>query len=765
MKTDTAPTSIGTPTPRYDGRLKVTGGARYAADHPMPHPAYAWLHVSEIAKGRIVDIDEHAARAVPGVLDIFSYKNIGRIEPGKTNTQKGYMGSSIAPMQQRILHAGQIVALVAADTLEAAREASQRLIIRYVEEMPSASFGSAGLNAGPVNKPATPPQEDPKAGDFETAFAAAPVKIDARYATPTQHHNPIELFATTCAWSGGKLSVWEGSQNVSGYKHGLALQLGIAPEDIEVISPFIGGAFGSRGSLSQRTAIVALAARQLNRPLKLETTRAQAFSIMTYRAETRHHVKLGAAPSGKLLALSHEGEEITSRPDDYKVGGIDTTTRLYACKNIASKVTMLHADRNTPGFMRSPPETPYLYALECAMDELAFALKMDPIELRRVNDTMHEPIKGLPYTSRQLMPCFDAAAAAFGWSRRNPQPASMRDGDWLIGYGCASNVYPTQMAPATARVSLTPQGKARVQTGTHEIGNGAYTAVAITASDKLGLPISSIEVVIGNSELPPAPVAGGSNSTASVCNAVAKACEQIRARIVAAAIAPGAPFHGAKAHDLVLSAEGLRGPGKPAEPLDKAMARASHGAIEAYAENLPHGAKPESLAQLYKGVSAIGGGFHLQDRVQAAFGASFVEVRVHALTHEIRTPRIVGAYAFGRVVNPKAAESQLMGGQIWGVSCALHEGTEIDRRTARYTNTNLADYRIPVNADIPNYQVLILPETDREVNELGIKGVGELGNVGMNAAVANAVFHATGVRVREMPIRLEQLLAEHRASA
>lgn len=753
------PTSIGTSVPRYDARAKVTGSAKYASDQAVSNPAYGYLHVSSIAKGRIRSIDERAARGVPGVLDIFTYKNIGAIEPGKTIDQKGYMGTSIAPMQPQIYHDGQIVALIAADTFEAAREASHRLVVEYAEDKPSATFGSPGVKNGPVNPPPPEPKEDPKVGDFAAAFGRAPVKVDAHYATPTQHHNSIELFTTTCAWDNERLTVWEGSQGVTGLKNGLAQQLGIKPGDIHVVSPFVGGAFGSRGSLTQRTAIVALAARKLMRPLKLEATRKDGFTIATYRAETQHHVKLGATPDGKLTALSHEGFEISSRPDDYKVAGVETTTRMYACPNVTSKVTIVHADRNTPGFMRSPPETPYMFALECAMDELAVALKMDPVELRRVNDTIKEPIKGLPYTSRQLMQCFDAAGAAFGWSKRSAQPGSMRDGDWLVGYGCASTLYPTNMAPATARVRLTPQGSVTVQSATHEIGNGAYTVLAITASDRLGIPIDKIDVKIGDSELPPAPVSGGSNSTASVCNVVAMACEQIRTRLAAAASASAeSPFQGTDPKTLTLVDGSLRAPDGRAEPLAKAMARASHGAIEEYAENLPHGAKPEGVAALYKGVSMLSEGMGMKDRVQAAFGASFVEVRVHARTREIRVPRVVGAYAFGKVVSPKTAESQLMGAQIWGVSCALHEATEIDRRAARYVNTDLAEYLIPVNADIPGYQAIILPETDAQVNDLGIKGVGELGNVGMNAAVANAVFHATGVRVRELPIRIEDLL-------
>lgn len=759
--TDMKPTRIGTPTPRYEGRAKVTGSARYATDQAVANPAFGYLHVSSIAKGRIKAVDERAARAVPGVLEVFTYKNIGQIEPGKIMNDKGYMGTSILPMQQSILHDGQIVALVVADTFEAAREGAGRLKVDYVEERPSAGFGSSGLTEGPTHPPVKKEPPDPNVGSFDSAYAAAPVKVSARYETPTQHHNPIELFTTVCAWNGPKLTVWEGSQNVTGAKNGLAQQLGIKAEDIHVVSPFIGGAFGSRGSLTQRTAIVALAARRLNRAVKLEATRSDGFTIATYRAETEQQVKLGATPDGRLTALSHEGREISSRPDDYKVGGVETTTRMYACKNIASKVTIVHADRNTPGFMRSPPETPYMFALESAMDELAVALKMDPIELRRVNDTMTEPIGGLPYTSRQLMPCFDAAAKVFGWSKRNAEPRSMREGDWLIGYGCASTVYPSVIAPATARVRLTPQGVVTVQTATHEIGNGVYTAIAIVASDRLGIAIADIDVQVGSSDLPPAPVAGGSNSTASVCNVVAKACESIRKRLGTAAVAAAdGPLHGADAATLKLVDGMLRALDGRAEPLAKAIARASNsGGIEEYAENLPQGAPADGVDGLYKGNAPFAGGFMGKKEVRAAFGASFVEVRVHSRTCEVRVPRIVGAYSFGTVVNPKAAKSQLMGGQIWGVSCALLESTEIDRRAARYVNTDLAEYLMPVNADIPSYQVMILPETDTQVNELGIKGVGELGNVGMNAAVANAVFHATGVRVRKMPIRLEDLLS------
>lgn len=754
------PPSIGTAISRIDGRLKVTGEARYASDTPLANPAYAFLATSAIARGRIAAIDDTEARAVPGVLDILTHRNIdGAVKKTKLFSDGGYVGSTIMPLDSdQIWHGGQIVAVVLAETFEAAREAAHRLNVTYAVEQPSAGFDSAGATTVAA-KDASSSFEDPKVGDAAGAFAGAPVKVDAQYMTPTQHHNPIELFTTSCAWADGKLTVWEASQNVTGLKHGLAEQLGVDADKIHVVSPFIGGAFGSRGSLTQRTALIAVAARRLNRPVKLVATRDQGFTIATYRAETRHHVRLAAGRDGKLVALIHEGEEVTSRPDNYKVAGTDASIRLYACPNIASKVSMVHADRNTPGFMRSPPEVPYLFALESAMDELAVALNLDPVELRRRNDTDKEPIKGLPYTSRSLMPCFDAAAKSFGWDKRDPRPGSMHDGDWVVGWGCATTMYPTQVGPATARVTLTPQGAVKVQTAAHDIGNGAYTVIALTASDRLGIGIDKIAVELGDSDLPPAPVAGGSNTTASVCNVVDKACEQIRSRIAAAAIAvPNGTFAGKDAASLKLTDGRLVGPDGAAEPLDDAVARVSNGAIEAYAENVPHGVPPEALKKLYQGHAVLAGGAKMKDRIQFAFGAEFVEVRVHRLTREIRCPRVVGAFAAGKIVNPTTARSQLMGGLIWGVSSALHEATEMDRGRARYVNTDLAEYLIPVNADIEVAEVILIPEEDRLVNDLGIKGLGELGNVGTNAAVANAVYHATGVRVRELPIRLEKLL-------
>ena len=465
----------------------------------------------------------------------------------------------------------------------------------------------------------------------------------------------------------------------------------------------------------------------------------------------------GSAPTGRAssLAYLHEGWELSSRPDNYNVSGTSSTAVMYGYGAIATRVNVVNADRNTPGFMRSPPEVPYMYALECAMDELAYALKMDPVALRRANDTMKDPASGRPYSSRSLVQCFEQGAEAFGWRNRNPEPGSMRDGDWLVGWGCATATYPTQIAPAAARVRLSPDGSVLVQIAAHEIGNGIYTVLAQTAAERLGAPLDRVRVEVGDSALPAGPVAGGSNTTASTTSVLVKACDAIRAKLFAAAAAlKGAPAQPVEDYAL---ADGRIHTGAETVTLDAAFRQMGQAVLEEYAESVPRAMAPRSIAKLYAGQAALTGG-PKGDKLAFAFGAQFVEVRVHARTCEIRVPRALGAFAAGRIVNPRTARSQLMGGIIWGLSSALHEATELDERAGRYVNANLADYLIPVNADIQAIEVLVVPETDDWINPLGVKGLGELGNVGVNAAVANAVFHATGVRVRDLPIRLEKLL-------
>jgi xanthine dehydrogenase YagR molybdenum-binding subunit len=743
---------FGRPTSRIDGIAKVTGAARFASDEPVANPAFAYLVTSAIARGRIGGFNFERAKAVHGVLDILTYENVG--DQAKPAPGPDGKPSTTSLESDRIWHDGQIIAIVVADTYEAAREAANKVQVNYVTESPSATFDSPGIETEP-HKPDRGP--DPKKGDAATAFAEAAVKIEGRYSTPTQHHNAIELFTTTCAWDGPKLTIYEPSQFMWGTKASTATRLNLDPEDVRAISRYIGGAFGSKGP-NPRTAWIAIAAKRVGRPVKLVPTRDQGFTIATYRAETRQHVKLGASKDGKLVSLFHEGWEVTSRPSGYNVAGVESTARMYACPNIATAVNVVHADRSTPGYMRAPPETPYMFALESAMDELAYELHMDPIELRRVNDTQSDPVAGIPFSSRSLMQCFDQAAERFGWAERNKDPGSMREGDWLVGFGCATACYPTNIGPAAVRVSVTPDGKAVVDLAGHEIGTGAYTTVAIVTARALGLKVEDVTVHMGDSNLPPIMVAGGSNNAASAAQVVAKACEEIRSRIADAAVAANdSAFHGADPKSLQLVDGELLGGNNMKEPFSEAVGRAGHR-LEVYAENAPAGLPPSAVADMMKGKMTMLGGAGRKDVTAFAFGAHFVEVRIHRRTREIRVPRVVSAFAAGTIINPKAAHSQFMGGAIWGLSSALFEETEMDHSAARYVNHNLADYLIPVNADVPSIEIIIVPEADERVNPLGIKGIGEIGIVGMNAAVANAVFHATGKRVRELPIRAEQLL-------
>lgn len=748
--------NMGAPAARIDARVKVTGQARYASDEPLANPAHGWLVTSPISKGHITRIDTTAARRVAGLLDILTYQNAGTIKGSNSLSKGGTASTSIVPLSSpRIWHDGQIVALVVSETLEGAQHAASLLQIDYAAEPPTAGFDSAGTTST-LAAAASPRHKDPKVGDAEAAFAAAPFKVDAHYATPTEHHNPIELFTTSCVWSGDELTIYEPSQFVYGLKNGVAEQLGIDPAKVRVVSRYIGGAFGSKGGTTPRTAIVAYAARRLDRPVKLVPMRQQGYTIVTYRAETRHHVRLGAARDGKLNAYLHEGREISSRPDDYFVGGNVDTSRMYAFGNVLTKATIVHADRNTPGFMRSPAETPYMFALETAMDEMAVALAMDPVEFRRINDTMTDPITGKPYSSRSLMKCYDEASRAFGWEKRNPVVGSMRDGDWLIGWGCATATYPTLSGPVTARVQLTSKGKATVQIAAHELGGGTYTIVAQRVADQLGLPLENVSVQMGDSRLPAAPVSGGSNSTASTASVLGKACEAIRGRLAGVA-AKDSAFAGQSPDSLSMKDGLLKAPNGASMKLEDAFKTLSVGVVEEFAEWYPKGTSAEDLQKLYAGSPILTGGSK-GDKMMFAFGAEFVEVRVHARTREIRVPRIVGAFAAGHIMNPRTARSQLMGGMIWGIGAALLEKTEVDQKRARYVNNDIAEYLVAVNADIPQLEVIMVPEVDHDVNPAGVKGLGELGNVSTPAAISAAIYHATGTRLRELPMRLEGLL-------
>ena len=708
---------LGEPRTRTDGPLKVGGLASFAGDVALPGMVHAALVTSTIASGTITRIDRAAAQACAGVLLILTHEDMAAdddeaVRPVDHLMEGGWANSGWRPLSsRRVRYHGQIVALVVADTARNARAGADAMRFFYAAASPIASIDDPRSRPEPL-RDVRAEHEDRRSGDLDDALARAEVVVDQRYSTPVQHHNPIELPSTTCVWHGDRLTVWEPTRFVVAAQHGLAAQLGLAPEQVRVISPFIGGHFGSKLALSQHTAICAVAARRLGQPVRLEITRRDQFTVANHRSETRHRVRLAATRDGRLLGVGHDATTVSSRFDDFAMEGADVSTALYAAAAIASEERLGRVDRNTPGPMRAPPEVPFLFALESAVDELACDLEIDPVELRRRNGAHADPVTGKRFTTQPLMRCFDAAAAAFGWDRRRTGPRStLRDG-WWVGHGCAAAARPVKTGPAAVRVAQDADGAVRVETAHHEIGNGLYTLLAAIASERLGVPVDRVTVALGDTTLPPGGISGGSSTTTSLANALGEACAE-----------------------LLLKPEGAR---------------------EVRLDWAPPGSGNAALTKLNDGHIALA--TTPADALAWAFGAHMVEVRVDAATGEVRVARHVGAFAAGRILNPMAARSQLLGGMIWGQSSALLEATIVDPRTAAYVNADLSEYLLPTAADVGAMEAIIVPDEDEAVNAEGVKGLGEIGIIGVAAAVANAIFDATGVRVRDLPIRLDSLL-------
>lgn len=740
---------------RVDGPAKVTGTATYASDFPVKNLAYAAVVTSTIARGRIVGFDLAPAQKIRGLLGIYTHRDLAdAIVPVKHLLSGGFANSSVLPFGSPEVHyAGQMVAVAVAESREGAEEAAFRIIVHYEQQPASAILGQQGTDAVRLAS-VRPEHKDPKTGDAAEAFAAASLKVDATYRTPIQHHNPMELFGTTCIWDGDRLTVYEATRYLDAVQHGLAAQLGMDPKKVRVLCPFIGGHFGSRLALSQYTAPIAIIARRLGRPVRYVSSRPQCFTIQNHRPDTQHRVRIAATGEGQFTALLHTAEVSSSRFDNFLMEGTAVTASLYAWRNVETLETLVHVDRNTPGPMRAPPEVPYLFALESAVDELAVELAIDPIELRRKNDTAVDPITGKPFVPRVLMDCFDTGAKAFGWASREPKAASMRDGEWLVGYGCSSSVRPVKRAPAVMKVALSADGHATIETAHHEIGNGIYTVLAMEASQRLGIAIEAVTVRLGDTALPPAGISGGSSTTTSLVPVLAIGCDKLRSELATAAIAQNDQFAGLSPADLAFAAGSLVTRDDRAIKISEVMARLGKSKVETVAEAVPEGGGQDAIEKLREGKQSLGG---TQKSLRWGFGAQFAEVRVHALTGEIRVPRLTGAFSAGYIVNRLTAMSQLRGGMVWGLGSALLEATEVDTRTARYVNDDLEKYLVATAADTCAVDAILL-NADADGDPSQLMGLGELGIIGVNAAIANALYHATGRRFRRLPIRIEDTL-------
>jgi xanthine dehydrogenase YagR molybdenum-binding subunit len=742
MSAGTGPASpavgaVGRPLDRVDGRLKITGEAPYAAERRYDRLAYAALVQSTIARGRIVAIDTAAARSAPGVLAILTHENAPKLK----KPADGDPGEDRMPLADDVVHyAGQHVALLVADTLERAQHAASLVRVRYREEEPVLTLSAAGATA-PERWFKEPLQYE--RGDVAAALAEpGTVKVTATYTTPIETHNPLEPSATVASWDGDRLTVADSTQAVVDARDFLAEAFGLPKENVRVLCPFTGGGFGCKGSQWPHTTLAALAARVTGRPVQLNLTREQMFTAAGHRPPTVQTMALAARPDGTLTALRHETLQATSTTTDFvEPCGLTTSKVLYAVANVAVPHRLGRVNVAPPTYMRAPGECTGTYALESAMDELAYALRMDPIELRLKNHADRDPVAGKPWSSKHLKECYTRGAERFGWARRTPEPRSMRDGDLLVGWGMATAVYPGYRTASSARVKLTADGRALVQSATQDLGTGSYTVFTQIAADALGLPVERVTFELGDTDLPEAPGSGGSASAASVSEALLSVAGALKAKLVAwAAAFPGSPLAGLGAEQCALAGGRLVVAGDPSRglPYTEILERAGQPSLTVEAR-----AEPDSRRDGY---------------VILSWGAQFCEVKIDPLLPRVQVTRWVSAIDVGRVLNPKTSRSQVIGGVTMGIGMALLEHTVHDPRTGRPLTANLADYKVPVHADVPDIEVDLLDHPDPVINTLGCRGIGEIGITGVAAAIANAVYHATGRRVRDLPITLDKLL-------
>ena len=685
--------AIGAPLDRIDGPQKVTGTATYAYEYPVEHPLYLYPLQSDIARGRVSRIDASAAEALPGVVLVITHENAPRL--ADTSDKE------LAILQSdEVAFRGQFIGAVLAETFEVARHAAQLVEVHYDEAAHDAALSADrdDLYAPEVVNPAFP--TDTEEGGVDEALSSAAVTLDATYTTPMEHNNPMEPHSTIAVWEGGDLTLYESTQGAHAARASISTILGLDQSRVRVVAPYVGGGFGSKGLPHANTVLAALAAQMVEgRPVKFALTRQQMFSCVGYRTPTVQRIRLGADEEGHLTAISHDVVEQTAKIKEFAEQTAVATRTLYATESRRTTHRLAALDVAVPSWMRAPGEAPGMYALESAMDEMAVKCNLDPIEFRTRNEPEIDAETGLPYSSRNLIACFREGARRFGWEGRDPTPRARREGNWLVGTGMSSSTYPVfRMPSSTARIRYEGDGRYAVETGATDIGTGTWTALTQISADALGVSVESIDLHIGDTELPFGSVEGGSSGITTWGSTIFAAAREFREK------------HGE-------------------EPSEGATVEAG----------MPDNPETENYAM-------------------HAFGAFFVEARVNEDTGEVRVPRMTGVFAVGRIINPKTARSQFIGGMTMGLSMALHEESLVDERFGHVVNHDLAEYHIPTSADVCEIDVAWVDEDDPYVNPMGSKGIGEIGIVGSAAAVANAVYHATGIRVRDLPLTPDKLV-------
>ncbi|HUY80410.1 MAG TPA: xanthine dehydrogenase family protein molybdopterin-binding subunit [Acidobacteriaceae bacterium] len=728
---------VGSAVTRVDGKLKVTGAAQYAVDHPIEGVVFGVPVASTVGSGTIAGIDGSVAEKMPGVLGILHHGNSGPLY----RTAGGFEPNSIVSegrlpfSDNKVYYYGQYVALVVADTFERALDAAAHVKVNYETKKPLTRMSE-------VTKPLGPAHRKYERGDAEAAFQSAAVKVDGVYVTPTETHNPMEMHATIAVWNGDKVTLYETTQGVVNHQGVMAQVLGLPLENVHVISPFMGSGFGGKLFPWPQSMLAAMAARKLGRPVKVTVPRSLMFSAVGHRPLTEQHIRLGATKDGKLTSIIHEVKNPTSMVDDFMEGATGSTPTMYSCPNVKTAQWIVRLNIGSPMAMRGPGACPGMYGLDSALDDLAIKLNMDPLQIRLKNYAEKDESSGKPYSSKHLRECYEKGAAAIGWDKRTPGVGSMRDGNEILGLGVGTAIWGAYRGGAQARVRLSADGRARVASATQDLGTGTYTVMAVIVADKTGLPVERIDSVLGDSSLPPGPMSGGSTCTATIVPAVAAASVKAIGLVLdLASKTDGSPYKGVDAKTLAMTGGRVHKQGESPESgvaFEKLLQMGNLAALEAEAET--------------------GGNPDMRNYSMHTFGAHFVEVGWDPGIARLRVRKTVTVMDAGRIISEKSARNQILGAVVMGLGMGMFEEAYYDKRNAKPLNNNFADYMVPTNADIPEQEVIFLDIPDPVMGEYGARGIGEIGLVGVAPALTMAVYHATGVRVRKLPVRIEQLM-------